>query len=244
MSDIKKYTPLMQIVSYALDELGKSNYDQDRCWVLGLRSLVLMNYSFAAQPKTLRIPKNGNQTVTMPPDCLSWTKIGILNDNGEVCTVKINNALTTFDDLSPSRIEKLTPDINNSIGSLANTPFYSNYYYNGGYANLFGVGGGLIQYGECRIDDKNNVVILNPNFQYDSIIFEYLSSPEKDDDYKVDTCLQEAVIAFIKWKLNKGSRQEFYAAAEEGRRSLNNKKVTLQRINQVIRESEAQKLRS
>jgi hypothetical protein len=244
MSDIKKYTPLMQIVSYALDELGKSNYDQDRCWVLALRSLVVMNYSFAAEPKTLRIPKNGNQTVTIPPDCLSWTKIGILNDNGEVCTVKINNALTTFDDLSPNRIERLTPDINNSIGSLANTPFYSNYYYNGGYANLFGVGGGLIQYGECRVDERNGVVILNPHFKYDSIIFEYLSSPEKDDDYKVDTCLQEAIIAFIKWKLNKGSRQDWIAAQIEGRRSIKGKKVTLQGINQVIRESEAQKLRS
>ena len=234
----------MQIVSYALDELGKSNYDQDRCWVLGLRGLVHMNYAFAAEPKTLRIPKNGNNTVTFPPDYLSWIKIGNVNENGEVVTLKINTALTTFGSNSPNRMQNIEGDLNNSIGLLANAPFYSNYYYNGGYCNLFGVGGGLIQYGECRIDEENGVVILNPDFKYDSIIFEYISSPQKDSDYKVETCLQEAVIAFIKWKLNKGSRQEYYAALTEGRRSLNNKKVTLQRANQVIRESNAQKLRS
>jgi len=244
MTDIGKYTPLMRIVAYTLDELGKTNADQDRCWTLGLRGLVQMNYSFAAEPKTLRIPKNGNQTVTIPPDYLSWVKIGVLNDNGEVVTLKVNTALTTFESANPDRLQDLKGDVNNSIGLLANAPFYANFYYNGSLYNLFGVGGGLVQYGQCRVDERNGLVILNPDFKYDSIILEYISSPEKDYDYKVETCLQEAVIAFIKWKLKVGSREEYYAALTEGRRSLNKKKVILQEINQVIRESNAQKLRS
>jgi len=56
--------------------------------------------------------------------------------------------------------------------------------------------------------------------------------------------LTEAIIAFIKWKMKVGDRAEFYAEATEARRTLPGKKVTLQGINQVLREPNAQKLRS
>lgn len=243
-SDISGYTDLKTIVSYFLDERGKSISDMDRCWLLALRGLVKLNYAFAAEPKTLRIPKNGNQTVTIPPDCLMWTKIGVLNENGEVATVKVNNSLTTWNDQHPNRISNLTPDIHNGVGQVASAPFYSNYFYNGAYRNLYGLGGGLIQYGECRVDERNGIVVLNPQFRYDSIIFEYISSPERDNDYQVPTYLQEAIIAFVAWKLKLDSRENFYAEAIEARRSSPKKKVTLQEINQVIRESNSMKLRS
>lgn len=244
VSDVGKYTPLMQIVAMFIDENGKSISDMDRCWIIALRGLVKLNYAFAAEPKTLRIPKNGNQTVTMPPDCLSWTKIGVLNENGEVVTVKVNNSLTTWKDQNPNRISALMPDVNNGVGDLAAAPFYANYFYNGAYCNLFGLGGGLIQYGECRVDDAHGIVVLNPDFRYDSIIFEYISSPEKDNDYNVPTYLQEAIIAFIAWKMKLGTRENFYAEATEARRSAPKKKITLQEVNQVIRESNSQKLRA
>ena len=95
--------------------------------------------------------------------------------------------------------------------------------------------GGLIQYGECRFDEKNRIIVLSPNFQYDSVILEYVSAPEKDADYNIQTCFQEAVISFIKWKMKQGAREEFYAAVIEGRSQLPGKKVTAQTINEVIR---------
>ena len=94
------------------------------------------------------------------------------------------------------------------------------------------------------MDDANRVAVLDPNFRYDSVMFEYISAPEKDSDYQVLTCLQEAIIAFIKWKLKLGSREEFYAACIEGRRCMPKKKFVLQTFNQVIRESNGMKLRS
>jgi hypothetical protein len=60
----------------------------------------------------------------------------------------------------------------------------------------------------------------------------------------VPTCLQEAIISFCKWKLKLGSREEYYGAVVAGRRRLPKKKVNLQTINQVIRESDGLKLRS
>lgn len=243
-TDIKPFTPLKTIVAYVLDEEDKSFADADKCWLLGLRGLTHMNYDVTGQVKTVRLPVQPNQTVLYPADCLSISKSGILNDNGEMVTLKINNALTRFRDNNPNRLDNISGDINNSIDSNAVVPIFSNFYYDGDCYDLYGVGNGMITYGDCRFDDVNRVVILNPDFRFDSIMLEYLSSPVKDDDYQVPTNLQEAVIMFIRWKLKRASAQEYYAEVIKARRSLPNKKVLLQSVNQVIRESEAFKLRS
>lgn len=244
MSDLSKYIPLKQIVSYTLDECKKSDQDFDRYWVLAFRALADLLFDITAEPITVRLPVNGNKTVTLPSDYISWTKIGILNNKGEVSTLKVNTALTTYKDNNPNRISHLTEDIADGFPLLLNNPFFINYYYNGQYLPLYGAGGGLIQYGECRIDENNGIIILNPEFRFDHVIFEYISSPERNGDYHVPTTCQEAVIAFIKWKDKLGSRDEYIAEKTNARRRQPGKKATLQTIAQVLRESGGMYLRS
>lgn len=241
---LAKYISLKSCVSMFLDENNKSIGDMDQCWILAFRAMDKLGYAMAFEPKTVRLPVGGNKTVQLPSDCRSWSKIGILNNNGEVSTLKINNALTTFKDTNPNRLSQINGDIGDGLPLLTASNFFLNYYYNGVYMPLFGVGGGLIQYGECRVDDANNVIILPPDFRYDSIILEYISSPQMDGDYQIRDSLKEAVIAFIKWKMKLGTREEFYAEAVEARRTLPGKKFTLQTINQIIRESTGMKLLS
>ncbi len=244
-AEINKWLELKTVVSYAIDEMDASYASFDKAWLLGLRALVDMNFDVAAEPKTVRIPLNGNKTVNIPSDCISWTKIGILDNRGCISTLKINNALTTWMDNSPDRIEKIgMSQVNDSVGALVGASQYLNYYYQGNYVNLFGVGGGLVQYGECRVDDKNNIIIMPSTFTQDSILLEYISSPERDGDYKVELRFQEAVIAFIKWKMKQGTREEYYAAVTSGRRRGGKKKVTLQTISQVLREGNGMALRT
>jgi len=243
-SEIGKYTPLKTVVSYCMDANNMSEGDQDKVWLIGLRACVDLNYEFGAEPKTVRLPVLPNKTVSFPADCLNWSKIGLLNESGEMVTLKINNGLTTFRDTNPNRISDLTGNINNSVAALTGSPLFLNYYYMNTYYNLFGLGNGLMQYGECRVDDANQVVVLNPNFRYENIMFEYISSPLKNEDYMVETSMQEAVIAFIEWKLKIAPRELYVAAKIEARRRKPGKKVTLQTINQVLRESDGFKLRS
>lgn len=230
-----RYEPLKTVVAYFSDEEDKSEGDQDKHWLLGFRALSLMHYNITAEPKTLRLPVNSNQTVYFPPDCVTWVKIGIETNGGGFSVLKINNGLTTFKDLNPSRIDGLTPDITD--GWLTSGSPFLNYWNNGSCQTMFGVGqAGVATYGECRVDEKNNVVILSPNFNYSSILFEYISSPEKDSDYLVDVRLREAIIAFIKWKTKTGTRQEFYGAFLESRRMIN--PLRMQTFQQAIRENE------
>lgn len=242
--ELGTYMPLRTIVSFALDEVLKSGGDEDMCWLFGLRGYMMIMRDFAAQPQTVRLPVMPNKTVPLPPGCLSWSKIGLLDDEGQINTLKINNALTTFRDNNPNRLSNLTPDINDSIGEVALVPYYSNYYYGGGVYQLYGVGNGVITYGDCKVDEENRVIILSPHFKYDAIMLEYISLPQSDQDYQVNTNLMEAIIMFIKWKMKLASRQEFFAECTSARRSIGKKKVILQSVNQVIRESDGFKLRS
>lgn len=244
MSSIGIYTPAKTIVAMTLDELDKSNADFDKIWILVFRFLTYINFDVSGQTKTVRLPVLGNNTVPFPADMVSWTKIGLLDEKGQINTLRVNNALTTFRDNNPNRLQNLTPNINDGVGQLAYAPFYSNYYYGGDCFQLYGLDNGVITYGDCKVDTINKVIILGIDFRYDSIMLEYLSVPQMDDDYQIFTCLVEAAIAFAKWKLKQGTYQEYIAALIIGRRSLPKKRVDLQTINQVIRESQGFKLRS
>lgn len=244
--EVGKYTSLRAIVAHFLNQHDKSTADEDKVWLLALRGYTLLYTSIAAEPQTFRIPVGSNKIVKFPKGVVSWIKVGILNDNGEISNLKINNSLTKWRDLNPDRLSLLTGQVNDGNNPLLNYPFYSNYYYNGTFYNvpLFGAGNGLIQYGSCTVDEENEVIVLDPNFRYDSVMFEAIMQPEKQDDFMVLTILQEAIIAFVEWKMNLAPRELYYAAATEARRSLPKKKVNLPYFNQVIRASESMKLRS
>ncbi len=239
-----KYTSLKTIVSYFLDSSGKSIKDFDKAWILAFRALTQLNQSVSGEVKSVRVPVSPNKTAPLPSDYTSWCKIGVLNNLGEVVSLKVNNGLSIYRDNNPNRLSQIFPDVSNGFYGITGFPIYFNYFNNGTYCNLYGASGGMITYGECRIDEKNNVIVLNPHFQYDAIIIEYISNPQQDDDYQIETCLQEAVIAFIEWKLKLGTEESFYARAREGRRSLENKRVTMQQINDVIRQSGGMFLKS
>lgn len=243
MTELTKYTELKRICAYALDQMQKNSLGNlDRAWIFGFRGLVDMGFEISFEPKTVRLPIQNNKTVIIPADNIGITKVGLLDNNGLLSSLRIDNALTTWRDTDPQRLQDLTPNISDSIANIGSAAFFFNYFINGNYYNLYGTQTGLVQYGSCRVDEANGVIVLPPDFQYDSVLVEYISSPEKDNDYKIETCLQEALIEWIRWKFGVGSDKEYYAALIKGRRRLTNKKFTLSKANQVIRESVAMKI--
>lgn len=236
-----KYIPIKQCVAMFLDQYGKSDGDRDKAWVMAFRGLENMYYNTTAEPKTVRVIVQPNKVAYFPPDYVVWVKIGIENNNGEISTLKINNSLTTFRDTNPNRLSSLNAQINDGWGGNVNAPYF-NYFNNGQFQTFFGTGSaGVITFGECRVDEKNNVIVLPPTFPYDSLLLEYVSCPEKDEDYLVDVRLREAVITFIAWKFKLDTRENFYAAQVEARRMI--RPLKMQTFEQVIRENERMTLK-
>src|ERR1700760_132522 len=199
-SDISKYTPLKRIVSYFLDEYDKNIGDFDKAWGFAFRGFIVMGYSASWEILSVRLPVNGNLTVTIPSDCIMWIKIGVMNNNGEISSIKINNQLSTFRDNNPNRLSDLTPDVNNSwVGGLCNFPYFVNYYGGAGYYTtpIFGLGNGLIQYSECRVDEKNGLINFPPIYLFPNLMLENILCPQKNNFQLEKNRLQEALIAFI-----------------------------------------------
>lgn len=246
MQGLSKYIPLKTIVSYTLDECNKSDGDFDKAWIFGLRGYADMGMDILWEPVSVRLPLSptGNKTIQLPGDYICWTKIGILNNNGEVSTLRINNSLSIFKDTNPNRLNLLTPDVRDSINLIFTIPFFLNYFDNGTYLNLFGIGGGLVQHGGCKVDEKNNIIILEEHFRFDHVILEYIAAPQFNGDLYVEMAAQESIIAFIKWKFRLGTDKDYYAECIKARRRLPNKRFTLQTFNEVIRLSSGQYLRS
>lgn len=243
MTDITKYVSLKRVVSYFLDEQNKSGADFHRAWIIAFRALVELGFNIAFEPETFRLPVNGNMTATLPQGYLKWTKIGVINASGEVSFLKINNSLTKWRDSSPNRLSNISPDINDTDLSF-NTlnPFFSNYYFGSFYTPLFGLGAGMVTYGDCVVDEANNLIVLAPTFPYADVLVECLISQQQNEDYQIQTVCQEAVIAFIAWKFKVGSEQDYYNRLIEARRKL--KPITLQEIQQAIRENQKYSLKS
>jgi hypothetical protein len=241
---MSKYIPLKQLVSEFLDQYSKTMKDYRKCWVIAFRGLRALNQSIAAEPKSVRLPVEANKTVNLPADYYALSKIGIVNGSGEIVSLKRNNALSIFRDNNPDRITKLASEIGSTEPVIIPQNIFLNYVDNGDLNHLYGAGGGLITYGDYRLDEKNYVIILDPQFLYADILIEYISLPEQDGDYFVESCLSEAIIAFIEWKLKLNTEQNFYARAIEGRRGLSNKRATLQTIHQVLRETGGQYLKA
>lgn len=238
-----RYIPLKTVVSYYLDQYDKSIGDQDRCWVLAFRALMDIGYNISFEPKSVRLPVNGNMTVTLPADYIKWTKIGILNASGEVSTLKINNALTRFRDNNPNRLADIHGDIaDTNFANLVLNPYFFNYYAGSYYTPLFSLASGLIQWGECSVDEKNNVILLSNTYPFADLLLEYISNPKNDGDYQIDVFCQEAVIAFIEWKMKQNTEQNYYARLREARRKL--KPITIQEINQGLRENQKYSLKA
>ena len=229
-----KFIPIQECVAQFLDQYDKTGADVDKAWINAFRGLENMHYNISAEPKTIRIPVDGNKTAQLPSDYVQWSKIAVLNNNGELITIILNKSLTNYADMATNRLALLTADVNTGInsGSIANT--YLNWWNGTGYQPLFGIGRGIQNFGECRVDEKNNIIVLSTTFQYDHIILEYISCPERDADYMVDRRLREPLITFIAWKFKLDTDVNYYARLTEARRMI--QPFNLQRFNQIIRE--------
>lgn len=243
-SDLQQCTPLKTIVSYFLDENDKSMGDFDKAWVIAFRALAEIGFNIAFEPTTFRLPVNtGNMTVKLPAGYIRWTKIGVINASGEVSFLKINNSFTKWRDNNPNRLTSISPDIPDyDVANYLQSPFFYNYYFGSVYSPYFGVGSGLITYGDVTVDEVNNVIVLSPTYGFPDILLECLVSPQKNEDYQIQTVCQEAVIAFIAWKFKLGSEQNYYGRLIEARRKL--KPITIQEIQQALRENQKYSLKA
>lgn len=200
MTQHQPYITLDSVVNDYLLESEQSVNKYYKVWHIGFRGFEDLGIDFFYRVQAVKLPINANMTVTLPANYLQWTKVGILNDRGEIIPLYYNDKLTTYADLLPDRVEK-TQD-NTAVFSDWGNGTWCNYWNGYAYTNIYGVPSGAPFMGDFKVDTVNGVILLNDNFRFDYIMLEYVASPipTEGQDYYLPMQFKEALIAWITWK--------------------------------------------
>ena len=194
-NQIEKYIKLSDAVNMYIDEARLTTKDFRRLWAMAFRGLQEIGLDVSWSPKITVLPVNSNLTCDLPDDYLEYVRVGLFNQSGEVSTLKVNESLTRYRDTLSTRLSDTASQTGAGM-TVPNYPYWFG-YWDEDYEHYFGVGSGLVQAGECRLDSQNRVIIFDPQFGYGSVVLEYICSPVMDDDYTIDFRCQEALISFF-----------------------------------------------
>ena len=195
----RQWISIDECINAYMDESEQGNHKYFKLWNLAYRALTELGLDFFYSVKSVKLPVNPNMTVTIPEDYLNYTKVGILNAQGQIIPLSVNNNLTTAFDLQPTRIAQ-TQDPTVFTGYSPQGIVWWNYWNGYGLSNLYGLPSGSPFVGSFKIDNKNGVIVLDEYFAFDYIMLEYISSPQQGQDYYVPIQFKEAVIAYLRWK--------------------------------------------
>jgi len=198
MSQHQAWIPVDDCINAYLDESEQSIHKFFKIWQLSFRVMTELGLDFFYQIKSVKLPVNPNFTVDLPSDYLNYSKVGVLNDIGEIITLRYNDKLTTYADLSADRLQK-TQDNTLFNFFLFNTPIWYNFWTGNSFSTLYGFPSGAPFVGSFKIDNAAGIILLNETFTYDYIMLEYLSQPEQGQQYYIPVQFKEAMIAGLAW---------------------------------------------
>lgn len=238
-----KKKSVKKIVGEFLDSSDQSSHQFRRLYNIAARGMEEFTMDITGTFKTVVLDVSANKTVALPCDYVNYSKIGVINDKGEIATFKRNDQLSNYNagiDYINNRSQG-APTIE-SIGNWVNPtsfPFlYYNYWSSGISYNLFGLNSGTAQIGSYKLDEENGVILLGTNTDYAQIVLEYLSDglDEAECDYFVDFRASEAFLCYIRWKNATDLRKKFTQTEirEYKREYYRERKLAKMRINRVI----------
>lgn len=172
-----------------------------KCYHIAFTGFEEMGLDFFYKVQSVKLPINANMTVTLPANYLNWTKIGVLNQQGQIIPLWRNENFTTFSDLSTDRITNTTEGaVSQNWGWDGLGWGFCNYWNGYAYTNIYGVPSGQPVYGTFKVDNNNGVILLNEHYNYDYIMLEYVSSPQEGAEYYLPIQFRQALIAYLWWK--------------------------------------------
>lgn len=198
---INNLVSLTYIVNAVMNQMDTDDRDFARLYQIGVTGLRELWFDVSGNVKTIALPVKANHTVDLPVDYTSWSKIGVLNDEGRLYTLTINKSITLYKDTQSDRIVSPGSFTNKGLAKLTD-PIYYNYWMNGLCYNLYGLGGSVSSVGFCNVDEENGIIVLGSEVTQDEIILEYIVDPLKCecDEHGVHVFCQQALEDYIYWK--------------------------------------------
>lgn len=198
MSNNRQWIPLNEPISHYMNEAEISNSKYFKLFNIAIRGMDELGLDFFYSVRSVKLPVNANLTVNLPADYIQYSKVGVLNDGGQIIPLAVNNNLTSAFDLMPTRIQQ-TQDDTIISAYIPNGIVWWNYYNGYGMTTLYGLPSGAPFVGQFKIDNDNGVIILSEDFSYPYIMLEYIPSPDPNETYMIPIQFREALIAYLAW---------------------------------------------
>lgn len=199
-SQERNYITLESVINDYIDESEQSIHKFAKLYNIAYRGMEKLGLDFFYKIRTVKLPVDTtNFTVQLPNDYINYTKVGVLNSQGEIIPLQYNNKMTFYADQQPDRLA-LTQDNTLVNWYNQNYPLFYNYWDGYGFTNVYGYPSGSPFVGQFKIDDSNGVILLNENFYYPYVMIEYLASANPDEKYMIPIQFREAMIAWIAWR--------------------------------------------
>lgn len=234
--DTAQWVGLSEIIYQYIDQAKLTNAEYRRLWTIGVRGVEEMGLDVHSTPKTVKLMVKANKTVDLPSDYIGVSKVGVLNADGEVATLRRNPNMTAYAIDMNDRLSKNTDDTDVETFRLEDLA-YVNYYDGARYVNIFGAGSLLNAAGTYDISEDEGILYLNNDFPFTYVIMEYFSSPADDVDYKIPVQIKEAVLSFIAWRdiemLPTGRRVNLSEKQIRRKEFYNQKRLARLRVNPV-----------
>lgn len=234
--DTAQWVSLSEIIYQYIDQAKLTNAEYRRLWTIGVRGVEEVGMDVHSTPKTVKLLVKANKTVELPSDYVGFSKVGVLNADGEVATLRRNPNLTAYAIDMNDRLTKNTDQTDVQTFRLQDLA-YVNYYDGARYVNIFGAGSLLNAAGTFDISEDEGILYLNNDFPYTYVIMEYFSSPADDVDYKIPFQVKEAVLSYIAWKdiemLPTGRRVNISEKQIRRKEFYNQKRLAKLRVNPV-----------
>jgi len=197
-SEHQAYIEIDECINDYLNESEQSVHKYFKLFHIAFRGMTELGLDFFYRVKSVKLPVNANLTVPLPNDYLNYSKVGVLNAQGEIIPMNYNSNLTYFADLQPQRLEQ-TQD-NTLANNWYNGNIWWNYWNGTGYGNVYGLPSGAPFVGSFKIDTANGVILLSEWFGYEYLMLEYVSSPSPEGNYPLPIQFKEAMISYLRWK--------------------------------------------
>jgi hypothetical protein len=201
-------TNLDTIVKGLLIARGYSIHYYMQFLYLGSRGYEELHFDTLKNIKTVSLPINSYNAISLPCDMMDWVKIGIPNGQFVIPLTEragISN-LNNFD-TTGNKI-----DFDNQVLNNFTDTFFNGYlgYYNSfdgsNTGRLFGLGTVNDSY-TFKFMPQRNEIQLHQNIQASNIILQYMSNGSSiDNATAISPYAKSAIEMYIIWKMKEGSR--------------------------------------
>tara|TARA_R110002020_G_scaffold70767_2_gene183500 strand:+ start:1407 stop:2135 length:729 start_codon:yes stop_codon:yes gene_type:complete len=174
-----------------VDEGKSSEHEYLRYFNIALRGLKELNFDVVRQIKAVQLELDHKNTINLPLDYVSYTKIGVSDNDGNV------NYMGRRDRMN------LVPGTKSTVvnDNTENPPIFSYNNYDNSLWGRYGQGGGNNANGYYRENlEEGTIEFSHSN---GTIILEYISDGSTGltgTDIKVHSFAEEALRSFIYWK--------------------------------------------